>query len=108
MPPETLSPTTVSREEFEHLKSQLDETAKTSKENNEILRKMVFWGRVAFGFKVLLWVLVLIGIPVVISTFFPFLNGLFHGALGSASGTSSSTTLFGFPSPTEVKHSLSH
>ncbi len=94
MPPQNDFPT---REEFNHLKV-------VAEENNHILKQMRFWGRVAFWFKVVLWALVLVGIPFLISLS-PLASSLFQGVTSSSG---SSTSLFGYPSPTEVKHALGH
>jgi hypothetical protein len=76
----------------------LRETLRLAEVNNLLLRRMQFWGRVAFWVKVAVWTAVLL-LPVLFySRALSFMNIL----PGGAGSTSSSTgSLFGFPSPEE-------
>ncbi|MBA3789391.1 hypothetical protein H0X32_03290 [Patescibacteria group bacterium] len=86
------------------LHNLLTENLKVANENNHILHRMQYWGRVAFWAKVLIWVVVL-ALPFLLYTrFAPFLNILPGGIGGSTNA--SSTSLFGFPSPTEFQKTI--
>jgi hypothetical protein len=82
------------REEFEHLR-------KLTEDNNRLLLNMRKWGRIAFWFKAAIWTVVLVAPIFLIPYIVPYIPALSN--IPGISGTSSSTSLFGIPSPAAVQ-----
>jgi hypothetical protein len=94
----------ISPEEAGELRDLLNETLKVSKENNKILHRMRYWGRVAFWSKVLIWGLIL-ALPLLLYSYFaPLLNTI--PGTGGTNLTGSSGSVFGFPTPADVEKLL--
>jgi predicted MFS family arabinose efflux permease len=89
------------RAEIAKLRESLEQTQKIVGDNNRILIQMRFWGRIAFAAKIVIWAIVLISPFVIISYLSPFLK-----ALPGNSSSASSTSLFGYPTPTEVLNNV--
>jgi hypothetical protein len=80
----------ISTEEFNQLKGLVSESLQLSRDNQRLLRRMQFWGRVAFGFKVFIWSVVLV-LPFILYHYIqPFMSG-------------SSNSLFGYPTATQFQ-----
>lgn len=91
----------------DELKNLLRQNLEVARENNEILKRMVKMGRIAFWFKVIIWVIVL-ALPILLIPYIlPLVRGfeVLNGVPGVTS-TSSTSSLFGLPSPTEVQHAI--
>jgi len=93
---------TITRKDVEKLLQKLDENFALSQENNRMLLNMRKWGRVAFWFKVAIWTVVLIAPILLLPYFAPFLSQI-PGLSGiTQTSTSTSSSLFGLPSPAAV------
>ncbi len=98
---------THARTDVDSLAELLRENLRVSEDNNRILHRMQFWGRVAFWAKSLLWITILV-LPFLLYSYIAPLINILPGGAGKTSGTS--TSLFGFPSPaefTKVLHPVS-
>lgn len=70
------------------IRELLEANLKLARDNNDILRRMQFWGRVTFWTKTILWTAVLV-LPVLLYSYFaPVIN-------------STMTNLFGIPTPSQ-------
>ncbi len=100
MPP-TVTPPAVPDSDHQRLIQLLEENLALTKENHKLLKTMrrssLFW----LIAKIIMWVALLI-LPLF---FIQPLISAFTGELPSASGTSTAapSSLFGFPSPAEIK-----
>jgi len=92
----------ASSPEVEELRELLHENLKLAKDTNKILHSMRYWGRVSFWAKVVVWCLIL-SIPFLLYSYFAPLLKTLPGGLGSSTSTST-TSIFGFPSPTAIEH----
>jgi hypothetical protein len=90
---ETISTGHVTRAEFEHLGNLVTENLKLTEDNQRILLRMQYWGRVAFWAKVAIWGVVLV-LPVVLYSYI----GPFIGA--------SAKSFFGFPTEAQFHKAL--
>lgn len=93
----------VTRKEVQELKEQIEDLVEVAEENNKILHQMRRIGRIAFFAKALMWTIVLILPFVLIPLISPYLHLLQIPGIG---GTSTSTSLFGYPSPEQLERAL--
>jgi hypothetical protein len=97
----------VSRAEFEQLQKLIAGNNALIQDNNRILHSMRKWGRIAFAAKVLLWAAVLL-VPVLLYPYIaPKLSQLTFFPITTSSSTNlTGSSIFGYPSPTEIKELL--
>ena len=79
----------------EELKRLLEENLEVTRENNDLLKKIRRDAMVGFAVKVVVY-LVIFGVPL-------FLISSYLGPLLERTGSATSTTLFGVPSPAEAQ-----
>lgn len=93
----------ITRKEFDELKELLEDTFDTVDENNKILRRMQHVGRVAFFAKAVMWTIVLVLPFFLLPLLSPYLRSM---GIPGISTTSTSTSLFGYPSPSELQQAI--
>jgi hypothetical protein len=93
----------VTREEFEAVKSQVEENLKITQDTNKLLHRMRHVGRIAFAAKIIIWILVL-GLPLLLYPYIAAAIPSLRTVAGSTTPSSlTSSSLFGYPSPAEIQ-----